>query len=60
MEYMPIGDVLDFMKNQQDYSKVYKTRGKKSAGSGINNIVVVDQEIPESLQADVLEPNVTN
>ena len=42
VEYKEMGEVLDFMKNQRDYSKVYKTRSNRQSGSGTRKIVLVN------------------
>ena len=47
------------MKNQKDFSKIYKTRSKASSGSGVNKLVVLDQEIPAEMQKHMTEPKVT-
>ena len=59
IEYKEIGDILDGMKNQRDYSKIYKAKGTKSVGAATHRLIVLDEEIPESLQSQVIEPNVT-
>ena len=42
VEYKEMGEVLDFMMNQRDYSKVYKTRSNRQTGSGTRQLVLVN------------------
>ena len=58
VEYLEVGEVFDSMKKQRDFSKIYKTN-RSGTTAGARKFVVVDQEMPESLLAEIKEPNVT-
>ena len=59
IEDKEMGEILDAIESTRDFSKVYKSRSSRPSGSGVPRHVVLDQEIPESLQGDIREPNVT-
>ena len=55
-----MGDILKLVQNTRDFSKIYKSKSSRPSASVVPRHVVIDQELPEKLQADISEPNVTS